>query len=461
MSIDNDKINVKSDNESFFSRIYSKGEKMVNYMISGVWKDPRDTMWIRILKSANLTINSFFDKGLQQRSMALTFSTVLALVPALALLVAIGRGFGFQNMMQDELFRFFPSQGKALTTALTFVDSCLNQASQGVFVGVGIVMLLWTVISLLSSIEEAFNSICDIRKGRSFYQKITDYIAICLIVPILMICSSGISIFMSTTIQDNLHLPFLTPFINSALEASPFLLVWLAFSLSYMLIPNTKIKFKYAAISGAIAAILFQILQMLFVSGQIYVSKYNAIYGSFSFLPLMLVWLQLSWLILLAGCVLTYSLQNVFTFNFLGNAEEVSPRSLSIITIIVMASIVQDFVNRRTPKSIVETASLYSLPIRLVTKTISHLRKAHLIYEVELGDGKTGLTPAMTVTHFSVGELMHIISITGENDVIPHFHDIYHDMLAQINEAFDMAYTSLDSILIKDLKLPETKENLS
>ena len=117
-----------------------------------------------------------------------------------------------------------PSQQKAVSTALSFVDSYLNQASQGMFVGIGIVFLLWTVISLLSHIETAFNTIWDIKRERSLYQKITDYIAICLIIPVLMICSSGVSIFMSTTIQDKLNLPFLTPFVNIALEATPLIL---------------------------------------------------------------------------------------------------------------------------------------------------------------------------------------------------------------------------------------------
>ena len=106
--------------------------------------------------------------------MSLTYSTVLAIVPAIALLVAIGRGFGLQDYLQEELYNFFPSQHKAISTALSFVDSYLTEASQGIFVGIGILFLLWTVISLLSYIEDAFNTIMDIRRQRSFYQKITD-----------------------------------------------------------------------------------------------------------------------------------------------------------------------------------------------------------------------------------------------------------------------------------------------
>ena len=211
------------------------------------------------------------DLDLQTKSMSLTFSTVLAIVPGFALLFAIGRGFGFQKLLEDQLFMSFPAQKHFITFALQFVDSYLNEASQGVFVGVGLIFLLYTLVSLLSDIETSFNQIWDIRRDRSIYQKITDYIAICLLVPVLMICSSGISIFMSSSIQSTTHLAFLTPLVNVGLEASPFILVWLAFSISFCLIPNTRVKFKYAAVSGAICAVMFQILQMLFVSGQIYV----------------------------------------------------------------------------------------------------------------------------------------------------------------------------------------------
>ena len=310
---------------TFFKRAYIRAMNFYQYCTVGVWREPRNTMFVRIVKTANLSVRSFLDRGLQMKSAALTYSSVLAIVPAIALLLAIGRGFGFQDIISQSLYEYFPAQHKALETAMGFVDSYLKEAANGVFVGIGVVVLLWTLISLLSTIEEAFNNIWDIKKDRTLYQKVTDYIAICLLVPVLMVCSSGVSIFMSTLVQNNLALRIFTPVLNVALEAAPLVLAWLAFTLSYFLIPNTKVQFKYAAIAGGICALGFQILQLLFVNGQIYVSKYNAIYGSFAFLPLLLIWLQLSWLILLFGCVLTYSLQNIFAFNFLGDVTTISP----------------------------------------------------------------------------------------------------------------------------------------
>ncbi|MDE6339111.1 MAG: YihY/virulence factor BrkB family protein, partial [Muribaculaceae bacterium] len=233
-------MSVTDKTKNLFSRVAVRIKKFITYSISGVWNDPRRTTGVRLIRTINLAVNSFLNRGLQNRAMALTYSTVLALVPTIALLVAIGRGFGLQDSLQEELYNFFPSQHTAISTALKFVDSYLNSATQGMFVGIGILFLLWTVISLLSYIEDAFNMIWDVKHERSFYQKITDYIAICLIIPILMICASGVSIFMSTTIQDNLSVPFLTPLVNVILEAAPLLLCWVAFSLSFMLIPNTK-----------------------------------------------------------------------------------------------------------------------------------------------------------------------------------------------------------------------------
>lgn len=444
--------------ESFFTRWYNKIYAFVMYCISGVWNDPRTTFKVRLIKTMNLSVSSFMDRGLQIRSMALTYYTVLSLVPALALLVAIGRGFGMSETMQGELYNMFPSQSKVISTCLKFVDSYLNEATQGVFVGVGIVMLLWTIISLLSYIEDAFNTIWDIKEGRSLYQKLTDYIAICLIIPVLMLCSSGVNIFMSTTIQEKLDLPFLSAGINIILETVPLVLAWMAFSFSYYLIPTTKVELKYALIAGAISALCFEILQMLFVNGQIYVSKYNAIYGSFSFLPLMLVWLQLSWMILLAGCVLTYSLQNVFTFNFLGDVGQVSNQSWHNIGLITMCVIVKRFINEQTPLSKKELAVQYNLPVRLVNRVADKLLQAKLIYEIKIDDNKEGLGPAVEVSELTLGRFYRDFNLAGNHNIIPDFDVIYADMLRIIRPLAENSFRDYNQVLIKDIPLPSPEE---
>ena len=443
---------------SFFGRLSKKFSTSWKYWSQGVWQDTRNTLKVRIIKVINLSIRSFFDRDLQNKSMSLTYSTVLAIVPGFALLFAIGRGFGFQNLLEDQLFISFPAQKSFISFALKFVDSYLTQTSQGIFVGVGIIFLLWTLISLLSDIETAFNQIWDVKHDRSFYQKVTDYIAICLMVPILMICSSGVSIFMSSSLQTTAHISFLTPLVNIGLEASPFILAWLAFSISFYLIPNTKVGFKYAATSGAICAVMFQILQMLFLSGQLYVSKYNAIYGSFSFLPLLLIWLQFSWLILLFGCVLTYSLQNVFAFNFLDNTSPSSSAYIKKVTIILMAAITSRFMKEEKPLTREELSFLYDIPIRMVTKICGKLQGAGFINYVIMPEERTGVALAVEPETLTVGHLLKKLDDEGSTNFIPRFGIKYGQILSEIQDWLDKSYDSLSDIYIKDISLPIDKD---
>ena len=440
---------------NIFSRFFTKISNWYSYASSGVWDDPSNKTKVKVVKVINLSFRSFMDRDLQTKSMSLTYSTVLAIVPTFAMIFAIGRGFGFQNLLEDQLLMNFPAQKSFITFALKFVDSYLNQASQGVFVGVGLIFLLYTLVSLLSDIETNFNQIWDIKKDRSILQKVTDYIAICLLVPIMMICSSGVSIFMSSTLQSNDHFAFLTPIVNVALEASPFVLAFLAFSISFCLIPNTRVKIKYATTAGAICAVIFQILQMLFLSGQLYVSKYNAIYGSFSFLPLLLIWLQLSWLILLFGCVLTYSLQNIFAFNFLDNSVPPSRSLETKVMLIIMSIIAKRFHNGEPPLSAQEISVNYNLPIRMVNRLCDKLKKAGLINLVMKDNETTGVTPAVDTDELTVGNIFKRIENEGNSHYIPRFDKIYANTITTLDKWFGNCYEDLNKIPLKDIPLPE------
>lgn len=440
---------------SIISKYTSKIRNAYEYFSKGVWETTDETKRTRAIKVANLSVRSFLDRDLQTRSMSLTYSTVLAIVPAFALLFAIGRGFGFQNLLEDMLYKNFPAQKTVIQFALKFVDSYLKEASQGVFVGIGIVFLLWTLISLLSYIEEAFNNIWDIKHDRTFYQKITDYTSICLMVPVLMICSAGVSIFISATIQDNIHFAFLTPVVNIMLALMPVVLAWLAFTLSFFLIPNTKVEFRYAAISGAVCAFAFQILELLFVNGQIYVAKYNAIYGSFAFLPLLLIWLQLSWLILLCGCVLTYSMQNILSFNFSADVRNLSPSDRLKIAIVIMCVVTKDFSEGKPAPTEREISTDCGIPSRAVGQAVSRLKDAGLVNLV-LKDGEsTGIAPSMATGKLSLAHVIRSLESVGTNSITPVFIHKYADTISAIDGLLKKSIESLDAVLIKDIDIPQ------
>lgn len=301
--------------ESRISRLVAKSKRIAAYMTTGLWSDPRRDWRINVLRTLNLSVNSFLNRDIQTQACAMTYRTMLAVVPALALVLAIGRGFGMQDALQEELFKLFPAQRVAIAYGINFVDKYLSQASEGIFVGVGIVFLLWTLISLLGNVEDSFNYIWGQKSGRSIWRKITDYTAMLLILPVLMLCASGISLLLSSTLRAVFDFDFMTPVISWLLEGLQFIMTILFFTAAYILIPNTKVKFKNAFISGTIAGTAFLILQWLFVTGTLYVTRYNAIYGSFAFIPLFLLWMQLAWVICLAGAVICYSSQNVFAFS--------------------------------------------------------------------------------------------------------------------------------------------------
>lgn len=260
---------------------------------------------------------------------------------------------------------------------------------------------------------------------------------------------------MSTIVQENLNLPFLTPVINSLLEFAPLVMAWLAFTLSYFLIPNTKVQIKYAAIAGAVCAVAFQVLQLLFVNGQIYVTKYNAIYGSFAFLPLMLIWLQLSWLILLTGSVLAYSLQNVFAYNYLGDITDVSQSYRREIALVVTALVFRRFRRGRPPYTLYDLSRHYDLPMKLVSHSVESLRKAGILYIVADDKDRAGIAPAVEIDKMSVGELMRRLDAEGNSDFIPGFSEMYAPLLGRYRKAVSAAYSTAETMRVCDLPLPD------
>lgn len=444
-------------------RLTAWAKARMDYVMTGVWRDPRRSWKVTVVKTLNLGVRSFMDSDLQVRAASLTYNTILAIVPVLALIFAIGRGFGFQKLLQAEMYKWFPAQHQAITTGLKFVDSYLAQASEGIFVGVGLVFLLWTMISLLGNVEDAFNIIWDVKHGRTMWRKITDYLAIFLVLPILMICGAGLSLFMSSTISNLFS--FMTPLVSIFVDIASFLFTWLFFAAAYMLIPNTKVKFINAFIAGAIAGTAFQILQWLFLSGQLYVAKYNAIYGSFSFLPLMMVWLYLTWLITLIGAVICYASQNIFALSFIGQIDSISLSYRRKVTIVVMTLICRRFYARRPPLSVNALAATYALPARLVKDEVERLVQVGLLNYVDLPGHEDAppVQPAVPVESLTVGTMMQKLDACGDSDFIPLFDKRFggiDSMLARIDKA---TLTEAQKVLFIDLPadiepLPVTPE---
>ena len=416
--------------ESLWQRI----DRNMRYCVSGVWIDTHASWPVQTVKIINLSVRSFLDRDLQTQACALTYRTVLAIVPALAMLFAIGRGFGFQKLLQSELFRYFPAQREALEQASVYVDNYLSQASQGVFVGIGLVLLLWTLVSLMSNVEDSFNHVWGVTGKRSFRRKLTDYTALFLLLPVLMVCSAGISIFMSDAVQHVFTGDFVSPLMHRLLAFIPILISWIVFTAAYYLVPNTKVKFLSALFAGILCGTLFHAIQWLFVTGQVYVSKYNAIYGSFAFLPLMLVWLQLSWLIALSGVVLTYAWQNFDSYAHRDKVKDISHAYSNQLAIAVAAIATKRFKLRQPAITRGDLVNDYDIPRVLADYLLERLQRAGLLTAVAGGEeGELAYQPACDPDDITVNMVTNALADMGQSRFLDKADERFDKLFAQID----------------------------
>ena len=335
-----------------------------------------------IIKTIYLCVNRFSKDQIMNKASALTYSTLLAIVPILAILFAIARGFGFANLMEHQVRHGFGGVKDTTELLMQFVDSYLSQTKSGVFIGVGLVLLLWTVINLTSNIERTFNRIWQVKKPRSMYRKVTDYFSMFLLLPILIVVSGGLSIFMTTTMKEMYNFAVLAPILKFLVRLIPFALTWFMFTGLYIFMPNTKVKFKNAFISGVLAGTAYQAFQYLYIDSQVWVTKYNAIYGSFAAIPMFLLWMQTSWTICLFGAELTYAGQNIQNFSFDKDTRNISRRYRDFIAILICSLIAKRFVNNEPPYSAEELSAEHHIPIRLTNQILYQLQEINMVHEV-------------------------------------------------------------------------------
>ena len=247
----------------------------------------------------------------------LTYSTLLAFVPIMAVVFAIARGFGYSIYIEEWFKSSLSSQPEAAETIIGFVNSYLIHTKKGIFLGIGLLFMLWTTLMLISNIESTFNDIWQVRRQRSIFRTITDYIALLFLIPIVIVISSGLSILIAALDHQLKDSVVLGPLMSFSIELSPYLLLSIAFTALYVFMPNTKVKLSSAIIPGIIAGTSMQLFQSIYINSQIWISNYNGIYGSFAIIPFFLLWLQTSWIICLVGAELSYTRQN--SEDFIGN----------------------------------------------------------------------------------------------------------------------------------------------
>ena len=273
-----------------------------------------------------LTIRFFTEKRVTAQAAALSYSSLLAMVPILAVIFAIARGFGYNKYIEIWFRKMMSTQPQMADLIVDFVNRYLVHTQSGVFLGVGLLFMLYTTLMLVNNVEETFNEIWRVSNARPIMRSFVNYLAMFFLFPILILVSMGLSIFMATIAHKIDDFRLLSSAVLELLDVSPFLLMSLFFVLLYVYMPNTKVRWSCAIIPGILAGAGMYFLQLFYIYSQIWVTGYNAIYGSFAALPLFMLWVQISWTICLFGAQLTYTNLNLNRFGINLEPIDIHPK---------------------------------------------------------------------------------------------------------------------------------------
>lgn len=396
-------------------------QQLIHFFKTGIWQitrgdvSPLRYLMVNVMKKILLAVRFFTAKRVLTKASALTYSTLLAIVPILAVVFAIARGFGYSKYIEVWFRDALSSQPQTADIIIGFVNSYLVHTKSGIFLGIGLLFMLYTVLMLVSNIEEAFNEVWQVKKSRSVFRTFTDYLAMFFVFPILIVISSGISIFLATVADSMPDFLMLGSAVRTLIDLTPYVLMSLMFIALYIFMPNTKVKLSSVIVPGILAGIAMQGLQFVYIHSQIFLSSYNAIYGSFAALPLFMLWMQISWTICLFGAELCYTNQNLDYYDYDANAGEISHRYRLMLCALLMSRICKRFAEGRKPYSLLELRKETNIPIRFVNDLLYELIDANLLIEVtsdEKGE-ESRFMPSENLSNLTLGTMIDRLEARG------------------------------------------------
>ena len=340
--------------------------QIIRFFTTDIWRitqgdvSPVRFLMVSAVKRVMLAVRFFLDKRVLSQAAALTYSTLLAIVPILAVVFAIARGFGYSKYIEVWFRDALSSQPQVAEVIIDFVNSYLVHTKSGVFLGIGLLFMLYTVLMLVSNVEDAFNEIWQVKKPRSIFRTFTDYLAMFLLFPIIIVVTSGITLLLTTAVNQMPDVLLLGSFVRFLIDLIPYVLMAGMFIGLYIFMPNTHVRAVNVIIPGILAGFAMQGLQIIYIHSQIFLSSYNAIYGSFAALPLFMLWVQISWTICLFGAELCYTNQNLDYYDYDANTGEISHRYRIMLSALLMRPTRTWTITTTTPiraKSATATAS--------------------------------------------------------------------------------------------------------
>jgi len=391
---------------------------------SDIWKTPLDQLsskkvyLIRQFRIAYLLFKGIKKDGIYIKASALTFFTILSVIPMVALAFGISKGFGLQDELRAEIITQFHNQEQVMAWILDFANNTLEQTSGGWLAGVGVALLFYTVGQLLTYVESTFNSIWKVEQTRAWYRQLTDYLAVIILVPVLFIAASSATVVANTRLSEILDkhevLESLKPLVTFLVQLIPYILMCTITTAAFLVMPNTRVRIRPAIVAGLLTGIALQLIQVLYIQMQIGAARLGTLYGSFAAVPLMMIWVQMSWVVVLVGAQLSFFLQNITRHEFEFDVQTVSPKQKKRLSLLIMHTLVKDFIKGNKPRGSEDISVELSIPVRSVRESLIALRDATLITEVyeEVHD-KFLYQPATDINKMTLSYVMDKLDNSG------------------------------------------------
>lgn len=435
-------------------------QRLIRYFKTDIWKiRTRDlTRWhaflVDSIRVLILAIRDFDRDDCVVRASALTYYTLLTIVPVLAMAFGIAQGFGFEENLEAQVRGQFKGQEEIVTQIFTFVAAMLDRTRGGLIAGIGVVLLFYYVFRIMWNIERTLNVIWKVDETRPAVRKLTDYMTFMILGPLIVILSGSLNVYITTTVEKFTSevemFETLSPLINTPLRLIPYAMIWLILTLIYVVMPNKKVKFIPALISGILAGTAYQLTQWGYINFQVGVSNMNAIYGSFAALPLFLIWMQVSWTIILFGAEIAHAIQNMNLHEQQKDARKLSAYYKRLLTLYTLHLIIERFKNEEKALTILEISETLDIPITTVTEIIEDLQVAAIIAPTkEDKEEPLSYLPARNTEKLTISYVSTLLETEGVNAL----NMDNSPVLIQIKEALDglvkMGSDSKYNVLLK------------
>ncbi len=396
-------------------------KRINDFFVKGVWDVDTTSLGrvrmylIKSLRLFYVAVREFSEGQLNLRSMSLVYTTLLSIVPLLAVSFSVLKAFGVHNQIEPFLNNFLAPLGAKGEEITNKIIGFVENMKVGLLGSIGLALLFYTVISLVKKIEDSLNYIWKIKKSRSLARRFSDYLSVILIGPVLIFSAIGISAtIMNTTVVQKLISvePFGAAFYYAG-KLAPYIFVCTAFTFVYILIPNTKVKFNSALVGGIFAGILWETAEWGFASFIVTSTKYTAIYSGFAIIIMFMIWLYFGWLILLVGAQISFYHQYP---QFITSKKErliLSNRLKERLAFSIMFMIGHNFYYNKSPWTINSLVEQIRLPAEPVHDMLALLENRGLI--VETGSDPPAYLPARDIETIKLEQILKSVRMAEED----------------------------------------------